>query len=160
MLHFLGSIEPHLGVFLATFIPFLETRAAVTLGLVVYHLSPLTTIGLATLASFVIPVIVLPLLGTLIAWMRTWHNQIDHYLDKFLNHKLRHHSGSFDRWGALALFAYVAIPLPLTGAWSASILAYLFGVKFWPAVIAITLGAAASSILVAAGILGGLRLFA
>eukprot|EP00898_Chlorokybus_atmophyticus_P008406 jgi/Chlat1/8567/Chrsp82S00654 len=43
-------------------------------------------------------------------------------------------------WRALGLMIFVAIPLPLTGAWSGAIAAYLLDMPFWESFWAILLG--------------------
>jgi len=40
------------------------------------------------------------------------------------------HEKKFERWEKFALIALVAIPLPFTGAWTGSICAFLFNIKF------------------------------
>jgi len=47
---------------------------------------------------------------------------------------------TFKRWGALALIILVAIPLPITGAWTGSVAAYLFEIKKPLAFLYITIG--------------------
>ncbi len=59
-------------------------------------------------------------------------------------------SRSFQRWGALALFLFVAIPLPLTGAWSGCLLAWAMGIPFRKALLANALGVLGAAIIVTA----------
>ncbi len=40
----------------------------------------------------------------------------------------------------LGLFAFVALPIPFTGAWTGALIAYLFDLKFSRSLIAIFLG--------------------
>ena len=64
------------------------------------------------------------------------------------------------RYGALGLFLFVALPLPGTGAWTGSVLAVVLGVKKRYALPAISAGVVAAGGLVAlasAGVLEGLR---
>lgn len=44
------------------------------------------------------------------------------------------------RYKAIGLTLFVAIPLPITGAWTGAVAAHLFGIKFIPAMIFIFLG--------------------
>lgn len=63
------------------------------------------------------------------------------------------------RYGAIGLFLFVAIPLPGTGAWTGSILAVILGLKRRYAFPAIVAGVVAAGVLVAlasAGVLKGL----
>jgi uncharacterized membrane protein len=43
---------------------------------------------------------------------------------------------------------FVAIPLPITGAWTGSLAAYLFGLKFWKSILFIFLGVCIAAVVV------------
>jgi len=53
-----------------------------------------------------------------------------------------------ERYGAIGLALFVAIPLPVTGAWTGSIVAFLLGMKFRKAFPAIVLGVLLAGIIV------------
>ncbi len=57
----------------------------------------------------------------------------------FKNTKLKHKK-NFDKWGILAVLLAAAIPLPGFGGWTASIVAFVFGIKYRKAVLFIILG--------------------
>ena len=42
---------------------------------------------------------------------------------------------------AIALYVFVAVPGPLTGVWGGTVAAFVFGIPFWHACIALILGA-------------------
>ena len=45
-----------------------------------------------------------------------------------------------DRWGYFALMLFVAVPLPVTGAWSGSLIAWILGLNRWKSFLAIATG--------------------
>ena len=58
-----------------------------------------------------------------------------------------------------ALFVFVAIPLPGTGAWTGSLGATLLDMKFWPSVLAVMCGVLTAGLImgaVSAGVFSGL----
>ena len=62
-----------------------------------------------------------------------------------------------ERYRVIGLALFVAIPLPITGAWTGSVAAYLFGIRFIPALIAICIGVAFAGViltLACQGVLG------
>jgi uncharacterized membrane protein len=61
------------------------------------------------------------------------------------------HSDRFIRYGSLALVLFVGIPLPGSGSWTGSLLAFLFGISYWRAIGLIFVG-----IVISAGIVTGL----
>ncbi len=52
------------------------------------------------------------------------------------------------KYSSLALFFFVAIPLPFTGAWTGSIAAWLFGIPFKKAILPIIAGIITAGIIV------------
>lgn len=60
-----------------------------------------------------------------------------------------------DRYERIGLALFVAIPLPITGAWTGSILAFLIGLRFKHALISIIAGVLiAGAIVTSATVLG------
>ncbi|MBI2636915.1 MAG: small multi-drug export protein [Parcubacteria group bacterium] len=66
--------------------------------------------------------------------------------------------GKWEVYGAIALVVFVAIPLPLTGAWSGAAAAYLLGIPFWRAFWLIFLGVLIAGLAVTLTSVGVLRL--
>lgn len=52
------------------------------------------------------------------------------------------------KYEELGLILFVMIPLPITGAWTGSVAAYLFGIKFVPSLICIFIGICCAGIIV------------
>ena len=69
------------------------------------------------------------------------------FVDWLLKRTARH-SGSIVKYEFVGLAIFVAIPLPLTGAWTASLLAYILGLKFWPSFLSICLGVIGAAVIV------------
>ncbi len=64
--------------------------------------------------------------------------------------RTKKNSDAIQKYEALGLAIFVAIPLPMTGAWSGVIAASLFKIKFRYAFISIMLGVVAAGLIVAA----------
>jgi uncharacterized membrane protein len=60
----------------------------------------------------------------------------------------RRRGGIVERYGLIGLVLFVAIPLPVTGAWTGSIVAFLLGLSFWRAFPAIVLGVIIAGVIV------------
>ncbi len=68
-------------------------------------------------------------------------------------------SGSFAKYELLALFAFVAIPLPGTGAWTGSLIAAILQMDWKKSILAVFCGVVAAGIimtLASAGLFGAL----
>lgn len=73
----------------------------------------------------------------------------------------KEHSDKFYRRGSIALVLIVGLPVPGTGSWTGSVLAFLFNVPYWKALGLIFLGILISGTIVTAvstGIINGLGL--
>ncbi len=71
----------------------------------------------------------------------------------------RNHSERFEKYGTLALTIFVAIPLPVTGAWTGCAAAFVFGVKFRHALLAIFAGVLIAGVVVTVFTLTGISIF-
>lgn len=88
----------------------------------------------------------------------------DHnFLKKIINwiYKKSHakHSKKIEKYGSLALILIVAIPLPGTGSWTGSLIAFLFNIPYWKAMGLISIGVLIAGLVVTGVSLGGIDLF-
>jgi len=130
-------------------IPVLELRGAIPVAVGVYNMPILDAFFWAVLGN-IIPIVFI-LLG------------LDLLINKLLIHRIyffnrfftwlfertqRNHSRKFERWKELALVILVAIPLPLTGAWTGALAAFVFGIPLKRAFPLIGLGVAIAGAIV------------
>ena len=64
-----------------------------------------------------------------------------------------------ERYGRIGLVLFVAIPLPITGAWTGSLIAVLFGLKFKHAFLSIFIGVLIAGVVVTCATLLGWTIF-
>ena len=133
-------------------LPVMELRGAILLAVWRWHIDPVQAVILSVLGNFLV---VIPLLWF---WehaahrVMLWHPFFHRLFHWVFERTHRKHGKKFETAKEIALFVFVAIPLPLTGAWTGTVAAYLFGVPFWRAVLSIGLGIAAAGILVGMGV--------
>lgn len=136
-------------ILLASMLPITELRGTIPLAVSVYNM-PLFSAFFWSVLGNLIPIIFL-LLG------------LDLLINKFLIHRIyifnrffnwlfertrRNHSQKFKRWKEFALVILVAIPLPLTGAWTGALAAFVFGIPIKRAFPLIGLGVIIAGIIV------------
>jgi len=67
---------------------------------------------------------------------------------KWLFERTRRRGKIIERYERIGLMLFVAIPLPVTGAWTGSVAAVLFGLKFKHALLSISIGILIAGIIV------------
>jgi uncharacterized membrane protein len=126
-------------------LPVIELRGAVPLGLAL-GLNPAWVYVLAVSGNMLpIPFVyrlLLPVRRRLGASPR-----IQQFVERYLN-RLLQRSGTITKYGFWGLVVFVAVPLPGTGAWTGAIAASLLGIRFRPAMVALTAGTMLAGVVV------------
>ena len=144
-------------VLLSAAAPISEIRGAIPIGVLLFKMEPLKVMALAVLGNM-LPI--MPLLfflerfsGFLMGRFYSWNR----FLTWLFEYTRKRHSGHFHYWGwaPLALMIFVAIPFPLTGAWSGVLAAFIFGIPFRTAMLMIFLGVVLAGLIVLAGTIFG-----
>jgi len=147
-----------LWVLLLAMIPISELRGAIPLALGIYKLNPYTAIPLIVAANFLPVPFILKFLGPVEAFLRKWRFW-NNLMDKIFERTRKKTKKSIEKWESLALILFVAIPLPVTGAWTGSLAAYLFGLDFKKSLICIFVGVVIAGIIVTTAVVAGINWF-
>lgn len=126
-----------------TLVPWVELRGAIPLGIAMgYH--PLWIMTVAVVANCALIVPTFAALDLLYArWFSRWA-----FLRRQLE-RVRVSGGAYlDRYGLPGLALFVAVPLPGTGAYSGTLLAWVMGVRRRSAVVAIAAGVLGAGLMV------------
>jgi uncharacterized membrane protein len=138
LLHYFEQLPPPLAVFLVATLPVFELRGAIPLGYAMGMQSPVMIYLLSVLGNFVPVLPIILLLGPVERNLRRF-GWIDRFLT-WLFKRTRSRSAVIKKYESLGLILFVAIPAPMTGAWTGSIAAYLFKLPLRMAVPCIILG--------------------
>jgi uncharacterized membrane protein len=146
------SIPDWISVILVAAMPISELRGAIPVAMM-YGFDPLTAYILSVIGNL-IPVV------PLLLWLETVSNRLrrynswDKFFDWLFTRTHRRHSEYYEKYGTIALSLFVAIPLPVTGAWTGCAAAFVFGIKFRHAFPAVLLGVLAAGVIVTLTSLG------
>ena len=141
-------MAPEIATVLLAALPLGELRLALPAALVVYKLPVLEAVALSILGNM------LPVYFLLVFFERTaaWLSERSVLADRFLQwlfertqHKLDKRVKKYEHW-ALALF--VAVPLPVTGAWTGALAAFVFGLPKKQSFFTILIGVCISALIV------------
>ncbi|MGV8125691.1 MAG: COG2426 family protein [Methanothrix sp.] len=140
-------------VLLAAALPVSELRGAIPLAIGVYGYDPWEAYLLAVLGNLLPVVPLLLFLGPVSNWLRRFT-----FWDKFFtwlfSRTRRKYIREHESFSLTALALFVAVPLPVTGAWTGCAIAFLVGFRFWPAFVAISAGVLLAGVIVTATVLG------
>jgi uncharacterized membrane protein len=140
------GLAPALVVFVVAALPVVELRGAIPLGINVLDLPFLTVFALAVVGNM-LPV---PFILKLIDWLAVFLSRFPFFkrLFDWLFTRTRARSDIVQRYGGWGLALFVAIPLPMTGAWTGALAAVLLGIPFREAVLFIFIGVFAAGTIV------------
>ncbi len=142
------QLNRELIVLIVSMLPIFELRGAIPLAVLYFDMPVLTAFLLSWLGNMI------PILP-IIYFLEPIRKALAHirFVDKFfrwLYARTYRRGEKVMKWGAIGLALFVAIPLPVTGAWTGSVLAILFDIKPRYAFPAIILGVTVAGILVSA----------
>ena len=144
--------------FVAAMTPIGELRFSIPYG-ILRHDVPWSVALPISLVGNMVPVLVLvPGLNRLSRFLLSFPNPAGRLLVLQEERLRRVHSRRFDRYGALALVILVAIPLPMTGAWTGSLAAWVFRIPPGRAIPLIALGVLIAALIVTVVTLSGIEL--
>ncbi len=151
----LEQLKDYLIVFFVSMLPIVELRGAIPIGIAMQGLNLLTTYIVAIVGNL-IPVPFLVLFSKKVLYWLAKKPKIGPFFQRIID-KARAKADKFGKFELLALFLFVAIPLPGTGAWTGSLIAALLQLKVVPAFLTIAAGVCTAGIimsLASAGLLG------
>lgn len=148
-----GSFSPELSTFIISMLPISELRGAIPMAIGVYYLNPLQAYVIAVIGNIIPVIFILKYIEPISKYLMSKSKFFKTFFTRLFEYTRKKHNGKFEKWGALALVTFVAIPLPITGGWSGAIAAFVFGIPFKRALPLISLG-----IMIAGVIVTGLSL--
>jgi len=127
-------------------LPIVELRGAIPVGIAAFHMPWWKVYIVAVLGNMLpIPFILLLLGPASNLFMRIPLGK--RFLD-WLFARTRRKSAQIEKYEALGLTLFVAIPLPVTGGWTGAMAAFLMGISFWKSMLYILLGVMIAGVIV------------
>jgi len=140
------GFNQELVVLIISALPILELRGAIPVAINLFNFPWYHALLLAVIGNLLPVPIILLFLNAISKWL----SKISFFRRFF--HRLFEHTSRrgkiVERYERIGLILFVAIPLPVTGAWTGSLLAVLFGLKFRHAFLSILIGVCIAGIIV------------
>ena len=156
---FLNIVGEELCVFLCSMLPIIELRGAIPLAF---------GLGLPWWQAFIISVLgnllpvpfILLLINVIIKWMASSKVKIFNKIANFLLEKVEKNRERIEKYSFWGVCFFIAIPLPVTGAWTGSLVAATIGMKPWKAFLSALLGVIIAGLIVTLIVYGGIGFLA
>ena len=129
-----------LKVFIWAMTPIGELRVAIPIGLALYKLDPFIVYFFSVLGNIFASFLILVFLGAFSRWTSKNIEFFNRFFTWLFSRTRKNHYNKVNKYGPYLLPFFVAIPLPITGAWTASLIAFVFGMPFKKAFPLIAIG--------------------
>ncbi len=126
--------------FLLAMIPLGELRVSIPLALAAYNLNWFSSYFISVIGNLVPVIFLLRFLDPISSWLSKSSKIFQQFFSWLFERTRKKYSHQVKKYGSLALVSFVAIPLPFTGGWTGSLIAFLFGIPFKVAFPLIALG--------------------
>ncbi len=147
-----------LKVFLIAMSPIFELRGSIPMALGVLHL-PVWSAFLISVIGNILPIVFILLgLESVSGYLSRHSRLFSRFFTWLFERTRKKHAKTFERGKDLALMIFVAIPVPFTGAWTGALCAFVFGIPFKRAFLAIAGGVAIAGVIVTLTTLGVIKI--
>lgn len=146
-------------VFLLSMTPLGELRISIPTGILIHNLNPFLVFLISVIGNFIPALLILFFLEEVSQFLMKKSKFFHKFFFWLFKRTHRKHSKKFELYGEIALLVFVAIPLPMTGAWTGALAAFLFGIPIKKASFFILLGIIGAGIIVTLLTLSGINLW-
>ena len=133
-------------IFLISMVPLIEQRGAIPVGIIGYHINPLTVFLVSLLGSAVPAPFVFLFFNRILAWMKK-KKFLPKFTD-FIEKKVQKGAKQVEQYMEIGLTIFVGIPLPTTGLWTGTAIAAFLGLDFKKSMACVFLGGIISAIII------------
>lgn len=156
---FLEIVGKELCVFFCSMLPIIELRGAIPMAF---------AFGLPWWEAYIISVFgnllpvpfILLLINIVLKWMSNSKVSFFNKFANFLYRKVDKNRARIEKYSFWGLCLFIAIPLPVTGAWTGSLVAAVIGMKPWKAFVSALLGVLIAGVIVTLIVYGGIGFLA
>ena len=156
---FLETVGKELCVFFCSMIPIIELRGAIPLG---------AALGLPLWKSFILSVvgnmlpvpIILLFVKKVLSFMSKCRVKLFNKVANWVYAKAEKNKAKIEKYSFWGVALFVGIPLPMTGAWTGSLVAAMLDMKFWKAVLSAFIGVLVAGVVMSLISYGVVAIFA
>jgi uncharacterized membrane protein len=158
ILHFIEGLglSPEFAVLLLATLPVFELRGSVPVGILLFGL-PVSETAMYSIIGNMLPIVPILFLFEPVYRRLSRFPLLDRFFE-WIFKRTRKKGRLIERLKVLGLVLFVAVPLPITGAWTGSVAAFLFRIPVWQSLPAILGGVSIACVVVTLASLGIIEL--
>jgi uncharacterized membrane protein len=122
-------------------LPVAESRLSIPYG-IMNGVDLFTVVSLSIIGNIIPAPLILLTMNRIEKWIMSFNNEnmVKKLFIKYIDNLRKRSKKLIEKYGFLGLIIFIAIPLPATGVWTGSIVAYIFGIDPKRAFFAIFIG--------------------
>lgn len=136
---FLETVGEELCVFFCSMLPIIELRGAIPLG-AAFGLPWWQNYLIAVLGNMLPIPFILLFVKSVLNWMAKCRVKFFNKIANKMFEKAEKNREKIEKYAFWGLTLFVAIPLPATGAWTGTLVAAVFDMKFWKSMLSALIG--------------------
>lgn len=154
----LQGLPPSLVILFISAIPVIELRGSIPVAIGLYGMDPIAAFFLAVVGNMLPVAVIFYFLDPVSKFLSKHSRLFARFFDWLFNRVERQGNERIEKYKDLALMTFVAIPLPLTGAWTGTAAALVLKYPFKNAFVSILLGVVIAGIIVTCLTLSGIHI--
>lgn len=154
------NFPPELATLLIAMLPIAELRAAIPVALVGFEMPVWSAFLWAVIGNLIPAVLLLYLLDPISKWLMKKSSIFNKFFTWVFDRARKRFNTRAGKYGQfIALVLFVAIPLPITGAWTGTAAAFIFGIPVKKSFSAILIGVLIAGVVVTLTTVGLTKIF-
>jgi len=145
-------------VFLLSMTPIGELRLSIPMGIAVYHLGAVSVFFVSVIGNLVPAIVLLVFFKSVSAFLSKKSQFFNKIFSWWESNTRQKHLAKVRQYEAVGLALFIAVPLPMTGAWTGALLATLMDLPLKKSVPAILFGVIGAGIIVTALVVLGVNI--
>lgn len=139
-----------LATFLLAMLPITELRGSIPFAMGVFGMPAWQAFSISVLGDIIPAILIVWLLKPLSEWLSARSKICKRFFNWWFNRVTHNFEKKFEKYGPWALMLFVAIPLPVTGAWTGAVASFLFKIPRRRAIHFIAYGVVIAGLIVTA----------
>ena len=148
IMEMLAGFPDGVATVLIAMIPITELRASIPIAITQFDMNPIIAMGYSILGNVIAGAIVLVFVEKVLHLFLAQSDVLKNLWQKYIDRIHNKNKEKFEKWGAVTLVIFVAIPLPMTGIFTGAVAASIFQIPFRQAFPLLAVGSIISGTIV------------